>query len=73
MQLKSLNRGVLAAMVMSVLAAAAPMAQATGEVFDATTYTPTIALTIPGILAIGGAVFLVILALKSTKWGRRAL
>lgn len=41
--------------------------------FDATTYVADIAGTIPGMLAIGGAVFGVVLAIKSTKWGRRAL
>jgi len=42
-------------------------------VFDATTYVSQITGTIPGMLAIGGAVFAVVLAIKSTKWGRRAL
>lgn len=41
--------------------------------FDAATYVTSITGTIPAMLAIGGAVFAVVLAIKSTKWGRRAL
>ena len=56
----------------ALLAAGAANAQST-EVFDASTYVSQITGTIPGMLAIGGAVFAVVLAIKSTKWGRRAL
>lgn len=42
-------------------------------VFDPTSYVTEITGTIPAMLAIGGAVFAVVLAIKSTKWGRRAL
>lgn len=49
------------------------LAQEASTVFDPTTHVTAVKSTIPGALAIGGAVFLVILAIKSTKWGRRAL
>lgn len=49
------------------------MAQEASTVFDPTSHVDAVKSTIPGALAIGGAVFLVILAIKSTKWGRRAL
>lgn len=45
----------------------------TAVVFDASTYVDSIMGVIPSMLAIGGAVFAVVLAIKSTKWGRRAL
>jgi hypothetical protein len=41
--------------------------------FDPTTYVTAIIATIAGLLAIGGAVFSLNLAIKSTKWARRAL
>ena len=41
--------------------------------FDASTYVTNITATIAGLLLIGGAVFSVVLAIKSTKWARRAL
>lgn len=56
----------------ALLAAGAANAQ-TATVFDASTYVSDITGTIPAMLAIGGAVFAVVLAIKSTKWGRRAL
>lgn len=55
------------------LLAHAASAQTDPTVFDASTYTADILGTVPGMLAIGGAVFAVVLAIKSTKWGRRAL
>jgi hypothetical protein len=48
-------------------------AQAAATTFDASTYTAQIVATIAGILAVGGAVFGVYVAIKSTKWARRAL
>lgn len=41
--------------------------------FDVTTYVAQVAASTPGILLIGGAVFAVLVAIKSTKWARRAL
>lgn len=49
------------------------LAQEASTVFDPTSHVTAVKSVIPGALAIGGAVFLVILAIKSTKWGRRAL
>lgn len=58
----------------AVLATSAAVASATpATTFDAAPYASDVSATIPGMLAIGGAVFLVVLAIKSTKWGRRAL
>lgn len=67
--------GSKAAVAASGLAASvASFAQtAPTTVFDPTTYVDQITGTIPGMLLIGGAVFAVVLAIKSTKWGRRAL
>lgn len=48
-------------------------AQTTTNTFDPTSYVAAITGTIAGILAIGGAVFSLIVAIKSTKWARRAL
>lgn len=48
-------------------------AQSTGTTFDPSSSVASINGTIPGMLAVGGAVFLVVLAIKSTKWARRAL
>lgn len=41
--------------------------------FDASTYADQVTGTIPGLLLVGGATFAVVLAIKSTKWGKRAL
>lgn len=51
----------------------AAQAQTAATTFDPSTYTASITGTIAGLLAIGGAVFAVILAIKTTKWARRAL
>ncbi len=57
-------------------ALAAPLlshAQSTGTTFDPSTYVTAITGTIAGLLLIGGAVFSLNVAIKSTKWARRAL
>lgn len=41
--------------------------------YDATQHVAAVMATIAGLLALGGAVFLVHLAIRSTKWGRKAL
>ena len=62
------------AVVAGAAALAAPaFATTTTSYFDATSYASTVTSTIAGILAVGGAVFGVYVAIKSTKWGRRAL
>lgn len=48
-------------------------AQATSTTFDPTTYVAAITACIAGVLAVGGAVFGLTVAIKSTKWARRAL
>lgn len=55
---------------------AAPLlaqAQTAATTFDPTTYVAAITATIAGVLAVGGAVFGLNVAIKSTKWARRAL
>jgi hypothetical protein len=62
----------LAVVAVSLIAAAPAMAA--GETsFDPSTYVTQISGTIAGILAVGAAVFGVLVAIKSTKWARRAL
>lgn len=41
--------------------------------FDASSYAAQITAAIAGILVVGGAVFGLMVAIKSTKWARRAL
>lgn len=55
------------------LGAISGSAMADALTFEPATYVASIMGTIPGMLAVGGAVFAVMLAIKSTKWGRRAL
>lgn len=47
--------------------------EAEGAVFDAGPQATKILGLIAGALAIGGAVFALHLAIRSTKWGRKAL
>lgn len=63
------------AATLAVLAVAngAAFAQSASTTFDPSSSVTAINGTIPGMLAVGGAVFLVALAIKSTKWARRAL
>lgn len=62
--------------VAASVASAAVMAQGettTYTVFDASPAGSSILGLIAGMLVIGGAVFALHLAIKSTKWGRKAL
>lgn len=61
------------AVVVGVVAAPVLAHADTGTTFDPSTYVTAIIATIAGLLAIGGATFSVVLAIKSTKWARRAL
>ncbi len=74
-QKMALLRSKVGRKVMVAAAVAAPLfAHAdAGATFDPTTYVAAITGTIAGVLAIGGAVFALIVAIKSTKWARRAL
>ena len=63
-----------AKLVTGALVAAPLLARAdTTSTFDPTTYVAVIVATIAGLLAIGGAVFGLNVAIKSTKWARKAL
>lgn len=53
--------------------AASAFADAAATTFDATAYAAQITSTVSGILVVGGAVFGLMVAIKSTKWARRAL
>ncbi len=55
------------------LTSAPLVAFAEGTTFDPASYVAQITGTIAGILAVGAAVFGVYIAIKSTKWARRAL
>lgn len=63
----------IAVAVPVVAASGLAMAQTAATTFDASSATTQIMGTIGGLLAVGGAVFAVVLAIKSTKWARRAL
>ena len=72
----ALLRAKVGRKAMVVGAAALPLlaqAQTTSNTFDPTSYVTQITATIAGLLAVGGATFGVVLAIKSTKWARRAL
>jgi len=64
---------VAAAIVAPVLAHAQTSGGGSSTVFDPTTYVAEILGTIAGLLLIGGAVFSLNVAIKSTKWARKAL
>lgn len=53
--------------------AASAFAEGAATTFDATSYAAQITAAIAGILVVGGAVFGLMVAIKSTKWARRAL
>jgi len=78
-QKMALLRSKVGRKAMVVAAFAAPVlahAQSSGgttDVFDPSTYVASITGTIAGMLAIGGAVFALTIAIKSTKWARKAL
>lgn len=68
---KMLRLAAIPAAVLSSVGSA--FAQTASTTFDASTYASNVTGTIPGLLAIGAATFAVVLAIKSTKWGKRAL
>ena len=57
----------------AALAAPAFASTTTTSYFDPTSYVSSVTGTVAGILAVGGAVFGVYVAIKSTKWARRSL
>lgn len=65
------------AVALSLLAVGANVAfaQATGgtDSFDPSSYVTKITGAIAGLLSVGGAVFGLNVAIKSTKWARKAL
>lgn len=56
-----------------LMTGATAFAQTATDTFDASSYAAKITGTIAGVLVIGGAVFALNVAIKSTKWARRAL
>jgi hypothetical protein len=62
----------IAVPVAALLAPMLSFAQAATNTYDATQNVAAVMATIAGLLALGGAVFLVHLAIKSTKWARKA-
>ena len=72
MNLKQTLKRAAVAVVPLGLAAPA-FASTAATTFDPTSYVSSVTGTIAGILLIGGAVFGVYVALKSTKWARRSL
>lgn len=74
---EAVSRGYLraGALVGTVMASVPAFAQTEPEyeVFDGGASATVILGLVAGVLAIGGAVFAIHLAAKSTKWGRKAL
>lgn len=62
----------LTAVALTAAAALPAFAQEAGT-FDPTSYVGSIAGLVAGMLAIGGAVFGLHVAIKSTKWARKSL
>lgn len=54
-------------------ASVATFAADTGNQMDYSAGTASVTTAIAGVVALGGAVFLLHLGIKSTKWGRKAL
>ncbi len=76
MQKMALLRAKVGRKALVVAATVSPLlaqAQTSSTTFDPSTYVTQITATIAGLLAVGGATFGVVLAIKSTKWARRAL
>ena len=63
----------LAVVAGAAVLAAPAFATTTTSYFDPTSYVSSVTGTVAGILAVGGAVFGVYVAIKSTKWARRSL
>lgn len=70
----SIRNRVITSAVLALFTVGNAMAQAAStDTFDATAYAAKITAAIAGILVVGGAVFGLNVAIKSTKWARRAL
>lgn len=62
----------LASLGLMLLASVPAFAQEAATTFDASSYAASITGLIAGVLTVGGAVFALHIAIKSTKWARRA-
>lgn len=62
----------LASVGVMLLASVPAFAQEAGT-FDASSHAASITALVAGVLVVGGAVFGLNVAIKSTKWARRAL
>lgn len=67
------SRAAQAATGLMISGAALAQTTPTYETFDASPAAADILGLVAGLLLIGGAVFAIHLAVKSTKWGRKAL
>lgn len=63
----------LASVGVMLLASVPAFAQVAATTFDASSYAASITALVAGVLVVGGAVFGLNVAIKSTKWARRAL
>lgn len=63
----------LASLGVMLLASVPAFAQEASTTFDASSYAASITALVAGVLVVGGAVFGLNVAIKSTKWARRAL
>lgn len=69
----SIRNRILASATLALLTAAPAFAQTATDMFDPTAYAAKVTAAVAGILVVGGAVFGLNVAIKSTKWARRAL
>jgi hypothetical protein len=69
--MKNIKAKLAAVTVMALSVVPAFAQEAT--TFDSTSYVASITALVAGVLAVGGAVFGLNVAIKSTKWARRAL
>ena len=63
----------LASVGVMLLASVPAFAQEALTTFDASSYAASITALVAGVLVVGGSVFGLNVAIKSTKWARRAL
>lgn len=73
MKFNNLKSRAITAVLVGLPAVSAFAQSAGSETFDASAYAAKITGAIAGILVVGGAVFGLHVAIKSTKWARRAL
>lgn len=69
----SAARKVGALVTLAAVSGMASAQTATGTMLDFSGATSEVTTAIGGLVALGGAVFLLHLGIKSTKWGRKAL